>query len=149
MDAHAPALTGEQARFVKSARVGHLASASRDGRPHVVPVCFALIEERVYVGLDSKPKSVDHLRLRRVRNILENPRVSFLVDRYSEDWTRLGWVLMSGRAGLVESTAERAEAIHVLRGKYEQYADLLPDEAPVLRIGVERTSAWGDLTPWR
>ena len=92
------------------ARVARLGTASGDGQPNVVPVCFELIDGRVYIGLDAKPKSVAHLRLRRVRNILENPRVSFLVDRYSDDWGRLGYVMISGRATLEVEDSERGRS---------------------------------------
>ncbi len=140
-------LTPDAARFVQSARVAHLASTSAAGQPHVVPVCFALIDGRIYVGLDAKPKSVDPLSLRRVRNILQNPRVSFLVDRYSEDWTKLGYVMIAGRAELCSSEDERQAAITALRAKYSQYVVLLPDDAPVIRVIPKRASTWGDISP--
>ena len=141
-------LTPEAARFIESARVAHLASSSAAGQPHVVPVCFALVNGRIYVGLDAKPKSVDPLRLRRVRNILQNPRVSFLVDRYSEDWTRLGYVMVTGEAELCPSEDERRAVVAALRAKYVQYEEMLHDDATVLRITPKRASTWGDLSPW-
>ena len=140
-------LTPEAARFIESARVAHLASSSAAGQPHVVPVCFALVKGRIYVGLDAKPKSVDPLRLRRVRNILQNPRVSFLVDRYSEDWTRLGYVMVTGEAELCPSEDERRAVVAALRAKYVQYEEMLQDDAPVLRITPKLSSTWGDLSP--
>ena len=141
-------LTAEAARFVESARVAHLGSTSASGQSHVVPVCFALLKGRIYVGLDAKPKSVDPLRLRRVRNILQNPRVSFLVDRYSEDWTKLGYVMVTGEAELCSCEAERRAAVAALRARYAQYREMLHDDAPVIRITPKRASAWGDLSPW-
>ncbi len=138
-------LTGEEARFVRRARVARLGTASGDGQPNVVPVCFEALDGRVYIGLDSKPKSVAHLRLRRVRNILENPRVSFLVDRYSDDWERLGYVMISGRATLDVEDTERSRAINALRVKYPQYERMLADDAPVIRITPARVSSWGNL----
>ncbi len=113
-------LTREEARFVSAARVAHLGTASDTGRPNVVPVCFALLNGRIYVGLDSKPKSVSHLRLRRVRNIRVNPRVSFVADRYYENWSRLGYVMIAANATLDMPEAERGDAIGVLRAKYPQ-----------------------------
>ncbi len=141
-------LSARQELFVASARVAHLASSSRAGRPHVVPVCFQLMRGRLYVGIDSKPKSVDAMRLRRVRNILDNPSVALLVDRYDEDWNRLGYVLISARATLDVPEPERREAIRALRAKYRQYERMLRDDAPVLRISPVAVSSWGDLTPW-
>ena len=141
-------LTPAASRFVESARVAHLASTSSVGQPHVIPVCFTLVKGRIYVGLDTKPKSVDPLRLRRVRNILQNPRVSFLVDQYSEDWTKLGYVMVTGEAELCSCEDERRAAISALRARYAQYQEMLHDDAPVLRITPRRASEWGDLSPW-
>ena len=140
-------LTLDAARFVEGARVAHLASTSASGQPHVVPVCFALVKGRIYVGLDAKPKSVDPLRLRRVRNITQNPRVSFLVDRYSEDWTKLGYVMITGEAELCAREEERRAAVGALRAKYPQYQEMLRDDAPVILITPKRVAAWGDLSP--
>ena len=138
-------LNDEEARFVRRARVARLGTASGDGQPNVVPVCFELIDGRVYIGLDAKPKSVAHLRLRRVRNILENPRVSFLVDRYSDDWGRLGYVMITGRATLDMEDSERSRVIDALRVKYPQYERMLADDAPVIRVTPLRVSSWGNL----
>ncbi len=139
------ALTPEEARFVGNARVARLGTASGDGQPNVVPVCFALLDGRVYIGLDSKPKSVARLKLRRVRNIVENPNVSFLVDRYDEDWERLGYVMISATATLDIEDAERAAAIRALKSKYPQYDRLLPRDAPVIRVAPVRISSWGNI----
>lgn len=138
-------LTEEEAGFVRRARVARLGTVSGDGQPNVVPVCFELLDGRVYIGLDSKPKSVDHLRLRRVRNILENRQVSFLVDRYDEDWGRLGYVMIGGSATLGMPETERRDAVEALRAKYPQYERMLPDDAPVIRISPARVSSWGML----
>ena len=140
-------LTADEEHFVKRARVARLGTTSGDGQPNVVPVCFELLDGRIYIGLDSKPKSVAHLRLRRVRNIRANPRVSFLVDRYEDDWERLGYVMITGSATLDVSEQERTGAIDALRVKYSQYVSLLPDDAPVIRITPVRVSSWGRLAP--
>lgn len=138
-------LTDEETRFVRRARVARLSTASGDGQPNVVPVCFEILDGRIYIGLDSKPKFVAHLRLRRVRNILENPRVSFLVDRYDEDWGRLGYVMITASATLELQKCERSRAIIALRSKYPQYLRLLPDDAPVIRVTPLRVSSWGNM----
>ena len=140
------ALTADEARFVKRARIGRLGTASKDGQPNVVPVCFELLGGRIYIGLDSKPKSVESLKLRRVRNIRANPRVSFLVDSYEEDWERLGYVMIAGSATLELSERERKGAIGALRIKYSQYTSLLPEDAPVIRIAPVGVTSWGRLT---
>ena len=141
-------LADDVRRFVASARVGRLATSTREGLPHVIPVCFELLGESIYIGLDAKPKTVDALKLRRVRNIVDNPQAAFIVDRYSDDWSRLGYVLISADASLVSDSRERANAIEVLRNKYDQYRTLLSDEAPVIRLRPRRVTSWGDMTLW-
>ena len=144
----AKTLTGPAARFVKSARVARLATADADAQPHAIPVCFAVVDGAIYIGLDAKPKSVDALRLRRVRNLTANPQASLIVDRYDEDWTQLGYVLIAAAATLDLDEPERAAAVRALKRKYPQYQTLLPDDAPVIKLTPTRITAWGDLTPF-
>src|SRR6478672_34068 len=97
-------------------RVARLATADASGRPYVVPVCFAWQGDHIYIALDEKPKSVAPTRLKRVRNILENPRVSFLLDHYDEDWSRLNYTLVSCTATLEEpGSPQHTAAIPLLR----------------------------------
>ena len=84
-------------RFLAAQRVGHLATADEGGAPHVVPVCFALADETLYITIDEKPKRDGDIPLKRLRNITANPQVAFTVDRYYEDWTQLGWVMLRGK----------------------------------------------------
>jgi PPOX class probable F420-dependent enzyme len=127
---------------LREARVARLATAGKDG-PAVVPICFVYDGERIYTALDRKPKDVRPEELARVRHIRRNPQVSLLVDEYREDWTRLWYVLVRGRAELVSDEPERLHAIGLLRDKYSQYrAGYLSDDAPVIRIAVERVASW-------
>ena len=124
-------------------RVARLATADVSGRPYVVPVCFAWQGEHIYIALDEKPKSVAPTRLKRVRNILENPRVSFLLDSYNEDWSRLGYTLVSGTATLEEPGSEHhAAAIPLLREKYPQYREMTIERQPVIAIAIESVHSW-------
>ncbi len=99
-------LSDYEHRFLDAARVARLATADASGAPHVVPVCFAVDNATLYVTVDEKPKRADR-PLKRLRNIAENPRVAVLVDRYDEDWRRLGWVMLRGTAA---DSARRAGA---------------------------------------
>ena len=90
-------IDAETRRFIEGRRVGRLATAGADGAPHVVPVVFALVGDDAYVVIDEKPKTT--LRLRRLRNIAENPRAALLVDVYDEDWSRLRWAMLRGGGG--------------------------------------------------
>src|ERR1700760_2673787 len=97
---NAAMLTDAQRRFLDRARVAHLATAGRDGAPHLVPVCFGIDGESLYITVDEKPKRAD-IPLKRIRNIQENPRVAVTVDRWDEDWTRLAWVMLRGSAEIL------------------------------------------------
>jgi PPOX class probable F420-dependent enzyme len=130
--------------LVRSARVARLATVDEDQRPHVVPVCFVLRDAIAYIALDAKPKRVDVRELRRVRNLLANPEVQLLIDRYEEDWSRLGYVQLRGHASLIEPGPKHTEALALLRAKYPQYRDMALEGAPMIQIEVyEAVSWWG------
>jgi PPOX class probable F420-dependent enzyme len=139
-------LSPEQTAFLVRQRVARLATADAEGRPHAVPVCFAYAPGAVYIALDEKPKNVPPARLRRVRNILDNPRVALISDRYTEDWETLAFVMVRGRAGLLEPGAgEHAAAVRLLRGKYHQYETMRIEENPVIVVRPEGVASWGAL----
>jgi PPOX class probable F420-dependent enzyme len=131
-------------RFLESRPVAHLATADKDGRPHVVPVCFALGETALYITIDEKPKG-DPRGLKRLRNIAENPNVAVVADRYDEDWTRLGWVMLRGRAEILDTGAEHDRAQELLRARYAQYRDMQLRGLPVIAIRITRVASWGNL----
>ncbi|MCH8207366.1 MAG: TIGR03668 family PPOX class F420-dependent oxidoreductase [Chloroflexi bacterium] len=133
------------ASFITSRRVAHLATADASGRPHVVPICYAFDGVALYSALDLKPKQVAPRRLKRVRNLLENPRVAVLIDDYSEDWSALAYVLVHGRAEVMPEGDERERAANMLREKYPQYRELLPEEPTILKITPEGATGWGRL----
>ena len=139
-------LSEAQRRFVESSRVGHLATADASGAPHLVPVCFALREATLYITVDEKPKRRDR-PLKRVRNILENPRAAFVVDRWDEDWTRLGWVMLRGPAEILDSGAEHDAAQDRLRERYPQYRTMNLADLPVIALRIAHVASWGDLSP--
>jgi coenzyme F420-0:L-glutamate ligase / coenzyme F420-1:gamma-L-glutamate ligase len=140
------ALTPEQTAFLVRQRVARLATAGEEGEPHVVPVCFAYTPGSIYIALDEKPKDVPPTYLKRVRNILENPQVALVADRYAEDWDLLAFVMVRGQAKLVEpGTEEHAAAVRLLRGKYHQYERMKIEENPIISIRPERAASWGAL----
>jgi PPOX class probable F420-dependent enzyme len=131
--------------FLERARVGRLATVDDEGRPHVVPICYALPDgSRLVSAVDEKPKSTRELR--RVRNVRSNPRVAVVVDRYVENWARLAWVQLRGRARVLESDAAGHDAaVSALERKYEQYADHDLDSRSVLEVEIGSTVSWGSL----
>ena len=132
-------------RFVETRRVGHLATADAACAPHLVPVCFGLGGETLYITIDEKPKSRGR-PMKRIRNILENPKVAFIVDRYDEDWARLGWVMLRGSAEILETGAEHDSAQALLRERYPQYRTMNLADLPVIALRIARVASWGDLS---
>jgi PPOX class probable F420-dependent enzyme len=131
-------------RFLDERRVGHLATADRGATPHVVPVCYAVVGESLYITIDAKPKRVAGRALKRMRNIAENPEVAVVVDRYDEDWSRLGWVMVRGRAEILSEGAEHDRAQALLRARYPQLAAMAITAQPVIAVRIARSTSWGD-----
>ena len=145
MQRNAELLNDSQRGFLDRSRVGHLATADRSGAPHVIPVCYAVSEDTLYITIDEKPKRRD-IPLKRVRNILENPQAAFVVDHYDEDWRRLGWVMLRGKAEILETGAEHDRAQELLRARYPQYRAMTLAELPVIALRIARASGWGELS---
>ncbi|PWT73380.1 MAG: TIGR03668 family PPOX class F420-dependent oxidoreductase [Proteobacteria bacterium] len=137
-------LSEPERRFVASRRVAHLATADANAAPHVVPVCFAVSGASLYVTVDEKPKRLG-AELKRLSNIRENPLVAVVVDRYDEQWSRLGWVMVRGRAEILFSGAEHDEAQRLLRQRYPQLEAMQIADLPVIAVRVERATSWGNL----
>ena len=130
-----PCLAGR----VAAARVARLATIDPDGRPHVVPMCFALSGGVLYSAVDRKPKRSRDLR--RLRNVRERGWATVLVDHYEEDWSALWWVRLRGRARVLEDGAEFRDALALLTEKYPQYRRE-PPPGPVVAVDVTEWRAW-------
>lgn len=150
-----PLLTEPQRRFIDARRVGYLATADRTGAPHLVPVCYAMAREgagrsaggaALYITIDEKPKRRD-IPLKRVRNIVENPQAAFIVDRWDEDWRRLGWVMLRGPAEVLVAGREHDDAQALLTLRYPQYGAMQLADLPVIALRVARVTSWGELDP--
>jgi PPOX class probable F420-dependent enzyme len=122
-----------------AARVARLATTDPDGRPHLVPIVFALAGVTLYTAVDRKPKRSRVLR--RVENARARPDVTILVDEYDEDWSLLWWIRLRGRARVLDEGDERERALALLAEKYPQYRSE-PPEGPVLAVDVTETRAW-------
>ena len=140
-----PAMFSEpQRRFLAASRVAHLATADGTGAPHVVPVCYAFAQTTLYITIDDKPKRTG-VKLRRLRNIAENPTVCVTVDRYDEDWSRLAWVMLRGRADILPDGAEHDAAQALLRARYPQLRTMSIERHPVIAVRPTRVTSWGNL----
>jgi PPOX class probable F420-dependent enzyme len=143
-------LTDGQRRFLDHSRVGHLATADRSGAPHLVPVCFAVDAHAesgptLYITIDEKAKRRD-IPIKRLRNILENPQAAFVVDRWDEDWRRLGWVMLRGHAEILDGGPEHDRAQALLTVRYPQYRAMHLADLPVIALRIVRATDWGDLS---
>ena len=138
-------LPDRERRFLATQRVAHLASADRGAVPHVVPVCFAISGDSLYIAIDEKPKRRPAARLKRLKNISENPAVALVADRYDEDWQRLGWVMLHGRAEILTDGTEHDAAQALLRSRYSQLAAMALAALPVIVVRIARTTSWGNL----
>jgi PPOX class probable F420-dependent enzyme len=129
-----------RARFA-AARVARLATADASGRPHVVPLVFAVDGDTVLSAVDAKPKRTTALK--RLANVEANPQVALLADHYDDaDWDALWWVRADGTGRVVQPDApDAARAVELLRARYPQYR-AHPPAGPVLVVDVRRWSGW-------
>ena len=138
-------LAAEQKAFVAAQRIGRLATADALGNPHVVPVCFAISDDALYITIDEKPKRATDRPLKRLRNMMDNPSTAFVADRYDEDWTRLGWVMLRGHAEILSGGSEHDRAQTLLRERYPQYRVMRLADLPVIALRIDRVTSWGNL----
>ncbi|HXD81375.1 MAG TPA: TIGR03668 family PPOX class F420-dependent oxidoreductase [Candidatus Acidoferrum sp.] len=134
-----PMEQAEARRRLAGSKVAHLATLSAEGRPHVVPIVFALEADTLYFAVDSKPKKTT--KLARLKNIAANPAVSVLVDHYEDDWTKLWWVRADGAARVVTDDTEAQRALDLLAKRYAQHAAERP-AGPVVAIHIDRVTGW-------
>jgi PPOX class probable F420-dependent enzyme len=116
------------------ARRAALATVDAHGRPHVVPVCFAIRGDELISAIDHKPKS--GVVMARVRNLESNPNAAVMIDRWDEDWSRIAWVMVRGTARL-----EPPDGAEVLNARYPQY-EAMPDHDALIVVAPQRILWW-------
>ena len=126
--------------YLVSSDRGFLSTVDGSGRPTVVPVCFVYEKGRIYIPIDDKPKKGRSLA--RLRNIASNSNAAFIVDRYSQDWTRLSFLLIHGRGRSVEEYDEEGRAKGLLRRKYLQYLSMKLEIHAIIAIDVDESKFW-------
>ena len=129
-----------QVELVEEERVATLGTIAADGRPHLVPACFALVGEEIVIAMDEKPKRPGEMA--RFRNIARDARVSLLVHRYDDDWARLAWVRLEGSAAVIARGEERPAALAALRARYPRYRAMALEALPLIAIAVDRVVSW-------
>lgn len=137
-------LTDEQRRFLETERVARLATTDSAGQPHVVPICYALVGDVMCFTIDEKPKRKT-TELKRLANIRANPKVALVVDRYDEDWSKLGWLMIQGDATISSDGRLHQNAQQRLRERYPQLRSMRIEALPVVAIAVTKVLDWGRL----
>jgi PPOX class probable F420-dependent enzyme len=138
-------LTKKELAVLRSARVAHLATADSEGQPHVIPICFVFDGKHFFSPIDEKPKRMAPSKLKRLKNIAENPYVAVVIDHYDEDWRKLAYVLIFGRARVITRGIAHRQAVRRLRRKYPQYRRMAIDARPMIVITPFRITAWGNV----
>jgi PPOX class probable F420-dependent enzyme len=132
--------------FVRAHRVARLGTVDDAGRPLVLPICYIVAGEILYSPTDAKPKRVPVQRLKRLKNIQDNPQVALVIDDYSDDWTQLAYVILHGRAEILTSGSSFEQAVAALREKYPQYLHMAIHENPMIAVHLMRAVSWGAVT---
>lgn len=138
-------LSAEQSAFLDAHPVARLATADGNGAPHVIPICYVIVGDTLFFGIDEKPKSASTKPLKRIRNLIENPKAAVVVDRYDDDWSQLGWIMIRGSAEILENCSEQVQAHDALRARYPQYREMYLEPLPVVAIRIQRVVSWGNL----
>ncbi|MPZ23176.1 MAG: TIGR03668 family PPOX class F420-dependent oxidoreductase [Dehalococcoidia bacterium] len=126
------------------APVGHLATVDGEGSPSVVPICFVVDDDVAWSVVDEKRKS--GRTLKRIHNISANPAFTLVVDSYDDDWSKLAWVMLHGKARVVAS-ADFPRIVELLRAKYPQYRDMAIDNSVLLMMAAESAVSWRAAEP--
>ena len=140
------AITPVIEEFIERARVARLATVDYTSKPHLVPVVFVFDGNHYFIPIDKKKKTVKPQRLKRIKNIQDNPNVALLIDKYSEDWTKLAFVMIQGKASIITSRTQGnipvQEAYKRLTRKYKQYQKIGLSEMCII-IKPEKVASWG------
>jgi PPOX class probable F420-dependent enzyme len=130
--------------FIERARVARLATIDTEFKPHLVPVVFVFDGNHFFIPLDEKRKTAKPEKLKRIRNIQDNPNVALLIDEYSEDWTKLAFLMIQGKASVASKTEgniQVREAYKKLMTKYIQYQKVGVGEMCII-ITPKKVASW-------
>jgi PPOX class probable F420-dependent enzyme len=128
------------AQLLEAARVAHLGLLDDDGRPRVLPITFALVDDAVWSAVDDKPKRRPPEKMARVRWLRARPASAITVDHYDDDWTHLAWVQLIGDTTVLDR-AGNERVLEALASRYDQYRRDAPP-GPLLRLVPVRALYW-------
>jgi PPOX class probable F420-dependent enzyme len=132
--------------FIERARVARLATIDSEFKPHLVPVVFVFDGNHFFIPLDEKRKTSKPEKLKRIRNIQDNPNVALLIDQYDEDWTKLAFVMIQGKASVAskrEGSIQVRQAYEKLMTKYIQYQKVGMGEMCII-ITPKKVASWSN-----
>jgi len=138
-------LSQSASRLLHSARTAHLATSDKSGQPHFIPICFVFDGKHFYSPIDEKPKRAAPAKLKRLKNIRENPSVALVIDHYEENWRKLAYVLIFGKARILHRGEKHRRAVKLLRRKYRQYRAMAIHERPMIVITAKKIVSWGTI----
>lgn len=137
-----PELSQWEEELVRESRVARMATVDEKNNPHVVVIVYAFDGKRLFTPIDEKPKKDSSKKLRRIRNIENNRAVTVLVDQYHEDWSRLAWVQLRGRADILTEGRVYEKGISLLNKKYIQYSEMRLDDKPLIVVYLTKVVSW-------
>jgi len=125
-------LTPRQLKFLREHELARLATASKDARPHVVPVIYAMDGEDLIIAIDYGTKKLKNLR--------ENRRVALVVDDYQPNHA----VMIEGECELFERGKEYLRLLQVLFDRFEFYRrhPWGEGESPIMEVGPTKAVSW-------
>ena len=140
-------LSKREVTFIQTQKIARMATIAKSGKPLVLPICYAYDGNYIYTPIDKKPKRVRPMELNRIKNIVNNPNVSVVIDRYYEDWTRIAYIIIHGTAVVLDGGKEYRESLRILSEKYLQYRHMKLSQLglPVIKIIPNRFISWGKI----
>jgi len=138
--------TKKQIDIINLHRIARMATVDKLGKPLVVPICFAFDGSFIYSPIDKKPKSVSADKLKRIRNIINNPNISLVIDEYLENWSMLYYLIIQGTAEIIDEGEEYENSLSMLSKKYDQYREMGLESlgAPVIKITPDKIISWNN-----
>jgi len=125
--------TVKEEAFLKSNEMCRLATASKEGRPQVTPVMYALDGTGFVIAVDYGTK--------KLKNVRENPSVALVVDRLRP--TRA--ITVEGTCKVHERGAEYLRLLNLLMVRFEFYRKNPwgEGESPIFRVTPNKAVSWG------
>ena len=129
--------------LIKRAKVARLATVDQKSHPYVVPVVFVFHENSFFIPLDEKVKTVNARKLKRVKNIEKNPNVTLLIDEYQNDWKKLFFLMIHGKATVTDGKNSKImDKVHkLLISKYPQYKKIGVGNS-CIKINTTKVTFW-------